>query len=65
MIVSLQTQAIQASDQVRAFVAGNLPVSFTLTDRPSAHAWMAGTLRRFDYAHAARADRGRVAESSR
>ena len=58
MIVTLQTQAIQTLDQVRAFVAGNLPVSFTLTDRPSAHAWMADALRRYDYKHAARADRG-------
>jgi hypothetical protein len=58
MIVTLQTQAIQTIDQVRAFVAGNLPVSFTLTDRPSAHVWIADTLRRFDYAHATRADRG-------
>jgi len=58
MIVTLQTQAIQTLDQVRAFVAGNLPVSFTLTDRPSARAWMADALRRHDYKHAARADRG-------
>ena len=47
MIVTLQTQAIQTLEQVRAFVAGTEPVSFTLADRPSAHAWMADTLKRF------------------
>ena len=45
MIVTLQIQATQTLDQVRAFEAGNLPVSFTLTDRPGAHAWMADALR--------------------
>lgn len=34
MIVTLQTQAIPTLDQVRALVAGNLPVSFILIDRP-------------------------------
>lgn len=58
MIVTLQTQAIQTLEQVRAFVAGTEPVSFTLADRPSAHAWMADTLKRFGYARASRADRG-------
>ena len=58
MIVTLQTQAIQTLDQVRAFVAGNVSVSFTLTERSSAHAWMTGTLKRFGYAQASRADRG-------
>lgn len=58
MIVTLQTQGIRTLDQVRAFVAGNLPVSFILADRASAHAWMSDTLHRFDYAHASRADRG-------
>lgn len=58
MIVTLQTQALQTLDQVRAFVAGTEPVSFTLADRPSAHAWMADTLKRFGYARASRADRG-------
>ena len=43
---------------MRAFVAGNAPVSFTLTDRASAHAWMADTLWRFGSMRASRADRG-------
>lgn len=58
MIVTLQTQAIRTLEQVRAFVAGAEPVIFTPADRPSAHAWMADTLKRFSYAHASRADRG-------
>lgn len=43
---------------MRAFVAGTAPVACTLTDRASAHAWMADTLRRFGYTRASRADRG-------
>jgi len=58
MIVTLHTQGLHTLEQVRAFVAGNAPVSFTLTDRASAHAWMADTLRRFGYTRASRADRG-------
>ncbi len=58
MIVTLQTQSIQTIGQMRAFVAGTWPVSFTLTDRPSAHACMAATLKRFDYGHASRGVRG-------
>jgi hypothetical protein len=44
--------------QVRAFVEGNEPVSFTLADRTTAHAWMTDTLKRFRFAHCARADKG-------
>jgi len=58
MIVTLHTQGFQTLEQVRAFVAGHAPVAFTLTNRASAHAWMADTLRQFDYRHALRADRG-------
>jgi hypothetical protein len=58
MIVTLQTQAIQTLEQVRAFMAGAAPVSFTIAERDSAHAFMADTLRRFDYRQASRADRG-------
>lgn len=58
MIVTLQTHALQTLEQIRAFVAGAGPVSFTLADRASAHAWMADTLKRFGYASASRADRG-------
>ena len=58
MIVTLQTAGLQTLAQVCAFVAGNQPVSFTLTDRSSAHLWMAETLKRFRYARCARADKG-------
>lgn len=44
--------------QVRAFVEGNEPVSFTLADRTTAHAWMTDTLKRFRFAHCTRADKG-------
>jgi len=58
MIVTLQTAGLQTLAQVRAFVEGNAPVSFTLTDRTAAYAWMTDTLKRFRYAHCARSDKG-------
>ena len=44
--------------QVRAFVLGNEPISFTLEDRNKAYGWMAGTLRQFGYARCKRSDKG-------
>lgn len=44
--------------QVRAFVSGNEPISFTLEDRNKAYDWMAGTLRQFGYARCKRSDKG-------
>jgi hypothetical protein len=58
MIVTLQTAGLQTLAQVRAFVEGNAPVSFTLTDRTAAHQWMTDTLKRFHYGHCTRADKG-------
>lgn len=58
MIVTLQTAGLQTLAQVRAFVEGNQPVSFILTDRPSAYTWMADTLKRFSYQRCARPDKG-------
>ena len=58
MIVTLQTAGLQTVAQVRAFVEGNAPVSFTLTDRTAAHLWMTETLQRFRYQHRTRADKG-------
>jgi len=58
MIVTIHTQGLQTVAQVRAFVEGNEALSFTLTDRAAAYAWMAETLRRFAYARCGRADKG-------
>ena len=44
--------------QVRAFVSGNEPISFTLEDRHAAYDWMAGTLRQFGYMRCKRAGKG-------
>jgi hypothetical protein len=59
MIVTLHTQGLQTLAQIRAFVEGNEPVSFTLTDRHAAYDWMADTLRHFSYVRGTRADRDR------
>jgi len=58
MIVTLHTAGLQTLAQVRAFVDGNAPIAFTLTDRTAARQWMADTLRRFHYAHGTRSDKG-------
>lgn len=58
MIVTLQTAGLQTLAQVRAFVEGNEPVSFTLTDRTAAHPWMVQVLKRFRYRNCNRADKG-------
>lgn len=58
MIVTIQTAGLQTLAQVRAFVEGNAPISFTLTDRTAAHVWMADILRRFAYTRCGRADKG-------
>lgn len=44
--------------QVQAFVSGNEPISFTLTDRRAAYGWIADTLRQFGYARCKRSDKG-------
>lgn len=58
MIVTLHTQGLQTLAQVRTFVSGNEPISFTLTDRHAAYDWMADTLRQFGYARCKRSDKG-------
>jgi len=58
MIVTLHTQGLQTLAQVRAFVSGNEPISFTLKDRNKAYDWMACTLRQFGYGRCKRADKG-------
>jgi len=58
MIVTLHTQALQTLAQVRAFVSGNEPISFALTDRTAAYAWMADTLKQFHYGRCTRTEKG-------
>lgn len=56
--MTLHTQELQTLAQVRAFVSGSEPISFTLEDRRTAYAWMADTLKQFDYARCKRSDKG-------
>jgi transposase InsO family protein len=58
MIVTLHTQGLQTLAQVRAFVSGNEPISFTLEDRHAAYGWITDTLRQFGYARCKRVDKG-------
>jgi hypothetical protein len=43
--VTVHTQGLHTLAQVGAFVSGNEPISFTLTDRHATYGWMADTLR--------------------
>ena len=56
--MTLHTQGLHTLAQVRAFVSGNEPISFTLTDRYATYGWMAATLRQFGYVRGKRADKG-------
>ena len=58
MIVTLHTQGLQTLAQVRAFVSGVDPISFTLEDRHAAYDWMADTLRQLGYGRCKRTDKG-------
>ena len=58
MIVTIHTAGLQTLAQVRAFVDGNTPIAFTLTDRTAARQWMTHTLRRFHYPQLSRSDKG-------
>jgi transposase InsO family protein len=58
MIVNLQTHQLKSLAQIRDFVLGNDPVTFTLEDRAAANQWMASTLRKFGYTIQSKADKG-------
>ena len=58
MIVTLQTQGLKTLAQVRAFIAGNQAIAFTLTDRIAAYGWMTDTLKQFHYSRCSRTDKG-------
>lgn len=56
--MTLHTQELQTLTQVQAFVSGNEPISFTLTDRLTAYGWMTDTLKQFHCGHCTRANKG-------
>ena len=60
MIVTLRTERIRTLGQVRAFLEGNQPADFELTDRTSAYAFVRRTLVRFEYHGLGRPDKTRV-----
>ncbi|XTI73273.1 hypothetical protein ACQAYK_03935 [Acidithiobacillus sp. AC3] len=58
MIVTLKTQGLQTLDQIRAFVEGAQGLDFAAPAREEAYDWIAGELRRFQYAHLGKVARG-------
>ena len=58
--MTLRTERIRTLDQVRAFLDGNQPADFELTDRTSAYAFVRRTLARFEYHGLRKPDKGLV-----
>ena len=58
--MTLRTERIRTLDQLRAFLDGNEPADFELTDRTSAYAFVRRTLVRFEYHGLRRPDKTRV-----
>ena len=58
MIVSLDTHRLQTLDQVREFLDGSEQVDLQPQTRADSYAFVAKTVRRFDYALRGRADKG-------
>ena len=58
MIVRLDTHRLQTLDQVREFLDGSEQVDLQPQPRADAYAFVAKTVRRFDYALRGRADKG-------
>ena len=56
--MTLRTERIRTLDQVRAFMDGNQPADFELTDRTSAYAFVRRTLVRFEYHGLRKPDKG-------
>ena len=56
--MTLRTERIRTLDQLRAFLDGNEPADFELTDRTSAYAFVRRTLVRFEYHGLRRPDNG-------
>ncbi len=58
--MTLRTERIRTHDQLRAFLEGNEPADFELTDRTSPYAFVRRTLVRFEYHGLGRPDKTRV-----
>ena len=58
--MTLRTERIRTLDQIRAFLDGNQPADFELTDRTSAYAFVRRTLVRFEYHSLGKPDKGLV-----
>jgi transposase InsO family protein len=60
MIVTLKTPGLQTLEQVRAFLAGSAPLSFSAPQREAAYGFVATQLGRFEYPRLGKADKGLI-----
>jgi hypothetical protein len=61
MVIDMNEAQVRTLEQVRLVLAGTQPLEFRATpDEPGRYAWIESVLRRFDYRHLKRAERGQV-----
>lgn len=60
MIVKLHSQRLQSLKEVRAFLAGTLPLDFQIPSREHAYTWIEASLRQLHYVQLGKADKGAV-----
>jgi transposase InsO family protein len=60
MIVKLHCQRLQSLDEIRAFLAGSVPVDFEVPSREEAYGWVEASLRQLGYLRLGKADKGLV-----
>ncbi len=60
MIVKLHTQRLQSLEEIRAFLAGTLPLDFDVPARSDAYGWIESSLRQLGYLRLGKADKGVV-----
>ena len=60
MIVKLHTQRLQSLEEIRAFLAGAIPLDFDVPARSDAYAWIEGSLCQLGYLRLGKSDKGLV-----
>ncbi len=62
MIVKLHSQRLQSLDEIRAFLAGSLPLDFKAPVREDAYDWIEASLRQLGYPRLGKVEKGLIRE---
>jgi transposase InsO family protein len=60
MIVKLNSQRLQSLDEIRAFLAGAIPLDFEVHSQTEAYRWIEASLHQLGYHRLGKADKGQV-----